>query len=190
MMTVRAASAAQTAERIVEATRQLFADKVIGDITLADIAAHAGVTVQTVLRRFGDKDGVFAAAFERFAEEVLAQRGEAVPNALQDAVANLVAHYEQWGRLMVKMLAEEATTPAIPPVLAAGRDYHRRWCETVFSGSLASLEGRDRDRRLAQLVAICDLRTWETLRITSQLSRAQTELALLDVLEPLVTKGK
>jgi hypothetical protein len=131
-----------------------------------------------------------AAAFERFADEVLSQRGQAVPNALHDSVGNLVEHYEQWGRLMVKMLAEEATTPSIRPALAAGRDYHRRWCETVLSGSLASLADRDRDRRLAQLVTICDLRTWEMLRITSQLSRAQTELALLELLESLVTRGK
>ncbi|MDT5309345.1 MAG: hypothetical protein QOE48_5047, partial [Mycobacterium sp.] len=54
-MTTRAAAAAQTADRIVNATKKLFAEKAIADITLADIADRAGVTVQTILRRFGDK---------------------------------------------------------------------------------------------------------------------------------------
>jgi len=51
-------------------------------ITLADVADRAGVTVQTVLRRFGDKDSLFATAVARFFEEVRAQRGQAVPNFL------------------------------------------------------------------------------------------------------------
>ncbi|HZQ31954.1 MAG TPA: hypothetical protein VFB19_09480 [Mycobacterium sp.] len=46
------------------------------------MADRAGVTVQTVLRRFGDKDSLFATAVARFFEEVRAQRGQAVPNFL------------------------------------------------------------------------------------------------------------
>lgn len=187
-MTARADSTARTAERILQATRDLFARKVIAEITLGDIAAEAGVTVQTVLRRFGDKDGVFAAGFERFAEEVFAQRGDAVPNVLDDVLDNLTEHYETWGPLMLKMLGEEASTPAVQATLAAGRDYHRRWCETVFSDALAALPQARRHRRLAQLVAICDLRTWEMLRLTSGLNAADTRLAMSEMLTPLIAK--
>jgi AcrR family transcriptional regulator len=187
-MTARAASTARTAERIVDATRALFADSVIAEITLADVAAHAGVTVQTVLRRFGDKDSLFATAVVRFFEEVRAQREQAVPNYLDDIVANLVEHYEDWGPMTLKMLAQEAAAPAIRDALAAGKDYHRDWCEAVFADALANLTRADRKRRLAQLVSICDLRTWEALRLRSGLSRAQTQRALREMLEPL-TKG-
>lgn len=45
----------------------LFEDKAIADINLADIAARSGVTTETVLRRFGDKDAVFAAMFDKLA---------------------------------------------------------------------------------------------------------------------------
>jgi len=189
-MTARAVSAAHTAAAILDAAWELFEDKAILDITLADIAARSGVTTQTVLRRFGDKDAVFAAMFTKFANDVVERRGRARDNALDDVVANLVENYELSGRLMLKMLAEEATTPGVRDFLATGRKYHREWCMTVFSGSLTDLPRTDRDRRLAQLVAICDLRTWEILRIASGLSRQATELALSEMLAPLVKKDQ
>jgi AcrR family transcriptional regulator len=188
-MTARAVSAAHTATAILDATRELFEDKAIADITLADIAARSGVTTQTVLRRFGNKDAVFAAMFAKLATDVVERRGRAHANALDDVVANLVENYELSGRLTLKMLAETATTPAVRDILAAGRRYHREWCMAVFSDTLVGLPRTDRDRRLAQLVAICDLRTWEILRIGSGLSRRATELALSEMLAPLVTKG-
>ncbi|WP_348726893.1 helix-turn-helix domain-containing protein [uncultured Mycolicibacterium sp.] len=187
-MTARAASTARTAEAILAATIELFEDKPVADITLADIAARAGVTVQTVLRRFGDKDGVFDAAIEQFASEVFGQRGAAVGLGAREAITNLAAHYEQWGALMLKMLAEEPRTPGLRTTLDAGRTYHRNWCRDVFADALAGLPAARRSRRLAQICCICDLRTWENLRLTAGLSRAQTELAVYEMLRPLITK--
>jgi AcrR family transcriptional regulator len=185
-MITRAAAAAETVEKILDATKHLFTENVIAEITLADIAERSDVTVQTILRRFGDKDGVFAELISRLGAGILSQRGRVVSNDLDDLLANLVKHYETHGRLVLKMLAEELTTPAIQPTLASGRRYHRRWCETVFAATLESLTGPDQDRRRAQLIAICDVRTWEVLRIRLGLSRHQTQAALREMLEPLI----
>jgi AcrR family transcriptional regulator len=187
-MTTRAAAAAETAEKILDATKHLFAENVIAEITLADIAERSGVTVQTILRRFGDKDTVFAEAISRLGTEILNHRGRAISNNLDDLLANLVEHYETHGRLVLKMLAEELTTPAVQPALASGRRYHRRWCETVFAATLESLTGADKDRRRGQLVAICDVGTWEVLRIRMGLSRHETRAALREMLQPLIKK--
>jgi AcrR family transcriptional regulator len=186
-MTARAESAARTPERVVAATRELFSERAIADITLADIAAGAGVTVQTVLRRFGDRDGVWAAVFEACAAEVYAQRGRVDATSLDGVVDNLVDHYDEWGATMIKMLSEEATTPSIRPTLTEAAGYHQRWCEAAFSASLATLSAPERRRRLAQLVAVCDLRTWETLRLRCGLSTAETRRALRELLKPLGT---
>ncbi|MEO3756758.1 TetR/AcrR family transcriptional regulator [Mycobacterium sp. B14F4] len=188
-MTTRAAAAAETAEKILATTKQLFTEKTIAEIALADIAERSGVTVQTVLRRFGDKDTLFAEAISRLGDEIVAQRGRATPNDLDDSLANLVEHYEAHGRLVLKMLGEESSTPAIRPVLVAGRDFHQRWCERVFAATLDSLELPDRNRRRAQLIAICDVWTWQVLRIRQGLSRQQTEVALRELLEPHCSKG-
>lgn len=187
-MTTRAAAAAQTADKILIATKELVAVKAFADITLADIAARSGVTVQTILRRFGDKDSVFAAAVAHFAAEVHARRGDAVPNNLDDIVTNLVWHYEEWGPLMIKMLGERTASPAVADAVAAGKRYHRDWCQAVFPDALAQLGAPRRSRRLAQLVAMCDLRTWELLRIDSGLNCEETIAALHEMLEPITTK--
>ena len=138
-MTTRAESTARTADAILDATVAAFRDQPIADITLAEVAERAGVTVQTVLRRFGDKDSVFAAAIERFAHEVFQQRGAAVGLSLPAAVGNLGEHYEQWAPLMLKMLAEEPTTPSLHATLDTGRRYHLSWCEGVFAAALDGL---------------------------------------------------
>jgi hypothetical protein len=89
---------------------------------------------------------------------------------------------------MLKLLGEQTIAPAVGDAVAVGKRYHRDWCETVFPDALTGLEEPDRSRRLAELVAICDLRTWELLRIDFGLSRAETLAALREMLEPLTTK--
>jgi AcrR family transcriptional regulator len=187
-MSARAVTTARTADAILDAAWELFEHKPFAEITLVDLAARAGVTTQTVLRRFGGKDAVFAAMFDKLGSEIVARRGRADPNAIEGIVANLVDNYELSGRFMLKMLAEEATTSAVRDFLAAGRIYHRQWCATVFSETLAGLPRSRRDRRLAQLVAICDVRTWEVLRINSRLSCRATKLSLLEMLTPLTAE--
>lgn len=188
-MTARAESAERTAAAILDATKDLFTAQAVADITLADIAARAGVTTQTVLRRFGDKDALFAAAIAHFTAEVDGQRGRVEPDDLNGIVTALYAHYEDYGPMTLKLLSEEFSTPAARDAVAAGRRYHRSWCSTVFAGTLARFAGIDNDRRLAQLMAVCDLRTWEMLRLTAGLSRRQAELALREMLTPLTAKG-
>ena len=66
-----------------------------------------------------------------------------------------------------------------------GRAYHAGWCERVFAPALAGLRGPERARRLAQLVVVTDVLTWKLLRHDRRLSRRQTELALIELLQPL-----
>lgn len=189
-MTARATSAACTVAAVLDATWELFEEKPLADITLADIATRSGVTTQTVLRRFGGKDGVFTAMFDRLASDIAGRRDQALANVLDAVVAALVANYGLTGRLTLKMLAEEATAPALHGILATGRKYHREWCARVFSDTLAGLSEADHDRRLAQLIAICDVRTWESLRIASGLSQPETEKTLREMLAPLVIEDR
>ncbi|MEB3982110.1 TetR/AcrR family transcriptional regulator [Mycobacterium sp. 663a-19] len=187
-MTARAAAAAETPDKIIDATKQLFTEKPVGAITLADIAERSGVAVQTILRRFDGKDTLVGETISRLAAEIVDQRDHAIPDDLDDLLDNLMEHYETHGRLMLKVLTEESTTPTIQPALAFARDYHKRWCETGFAATLKPLTAAARQRRLAQLIAICDLGTWEVLRIRMGLSRRQARAALREMLQPLVKK--
>jgi hypothetical protein len=83
-------------------------------------------------------------------------------------------------------IGEEGRAPALRQVAESGRRFHREWCESVFAATLASLTGASRHRRLAQLVAVCDVHTWRLLRRDASLSRRETELALRELIEPLL----
>jgi hypothetical protein len=102
-------------------------------------------------------------------------------------IDNLVEHYERMGVTALRLLAEEEVSPSIATLTQAGRAYHRDWCARVFAPQLAALAGVERDRRLAQLVAVCDVYTWKLLRRDSGLSRRQTTTALLELVEGLTS---
>jgi AcrR family transcriptional regulator len=188
-MLARAEAAATTAERIIDAAVEVFWELPTDQISLEEIARRAGVTVQTVIRRFGGRDGLLAAAVEREAEKIGRQRDEAVPGDPAGAVRVLIEHYELLGDRVIKMLAEEQRIPALKAIVDRGRTLHRNWCARVFAPALSGLRGLERERRLAQFVALCDVYTWKLLRRDARLSRSQTELAMTELLNPLLEES-
>ena len=141
------------------------------------MAAAAGVTVQTLLRRFGSKDKLFAAAARERSEEIRAEReaGHA------GDVSHLVKHYERWGDEQLQLIAHEARTPAIRTVTDAARKYHRDWVARAYRHHLQALPTAIRRQRLAQLTAVTDLAVWGLLRRELGLSPRQTETAMKEL---------
>jgi AcrR family transcriptional regulator len=188
-MRARADAAAATGERILDAAVAVFWEGPVDEVPLEEVARRAGVSVQTIIRRFGGKEGLFAAAADRETDRVRLQRGQALVGDVRGAVLNLVNHYEEFGVRVLRLLAEEDRSPALRALADQGRVYHAAWCERVFAPALAGLRGAQRARRLAQLITICDVLTWKLLRHDRQLSRGQTELAMIELLEPLTGGG-
>src|SRR6266542_5701242 len=62
-MVARAESAAATRDRILSSAWHLFSDRPYEEVRLADVAAEAGVTIQTIHSRFGAKDALFVATW-------------------------------------------------------------------------------------------------------------------------------
>ena len=184
-MVARAEAAEATRDRILDAAVAAFWELDGDGVSLDAVAQRAGVTVQTVIRRFGGRDGLFAAAARREVDRVRSQRDEAPVDDVAGAVRILTDHYERLGDRVLRLLAEEHRVPGLDVVVDTGRAYHRGWCERVFGAALAGRAGVNRDRRLAQLVAVCDVYTWKLLRRDAGLSRRQTERALVELLEPL-----
>src|SRR3954471_7490365 len=108
-MTARAAAAAATGRRILDAAGAVFYEK--ADLPLDDVAARAGVTVQTVIRRFGGREGLFTAALARESGRVRDQRDTAPVGDLAAAVRVLVDHYEEYGDKVLTLLALEKRSP-------------------------------------------------------------------------------
>jgi len=71
------ADAERNRERILAAAAEIFAERGL-DVSLDDIAAHAGVGVGTVYRRFPDKDALIDALFEEKIDQAVALADEAL----------------------------------------------------------------------------------------------------------------
>ena len=185
-MGARAEAVATTGERILDAAVELFWEAPTPDISLEEVAQRAGVTVQTVIRRFGGKEGLMAAAGDREAQRIRQQRNAPAPGDVPGAVKALIDHYEEVGDRVLRMLSEEERIPGLAPVLERGRELHHEWCERMFGPALERRAGVERRRLLAQLIAVCDVYTWRLLRRDCGLSRRQTELALIELLNPIL----
>ncbi len=184
-MSRRAEAAADTGDRIVDAVLARFASLPYDRIRLEDVATDAGVSLQTVLRRFGSKAGLVTAMaareLSRIAETREQHRGE--PPAR--VVADLVTHYEAYGDLILKVYAESAQVEGLAEIARHGRAYHVRWCEEAFAPALEQLGEEPLRRRRAQLVALCDATTWRILRRDAGLEPSEIETALLELVLPL-----
>src|SRR5688572_26520085 len=112
-MTARAEAMEATAGRILDAAAEVFWERPTDNLSLEEVARRAGVAKQTVLRRFGSKAGLLAAAAEREVARVRAERGDVVPGDVEHAVSLLVGHYERIGDAVLRLLAEEARSPAL-----------------------------------------------------------------------------
>ena len=185
-MTTRAASAAATGERILDAAVEVFWERPTVQISLEEVAQRADVSVQTVIRRFGGKGALFAAAVGRETAAIRSQRDQAPAGDPAEAVRVLIDHYEAYGDRIIKVLAEQDHVPAFRQIADGGRKVHHQWCTRVFAAALAARVGLDRRRCRAQLIAICDVYVWKLLRRDAGLSRKQTELALIELLTPLI----
>jgi AcrR family transcriptional regulator len=182
----RAAAAAENTRRIVKAAEELFEERLYDQVSLADVAERAGVGLQTLIRRYPTKEELVRGVGDVVAPRIEAQRSAAPVGDVAGAVANLTEHYEQTGDMTLRLLAQEERVAAFADYTRSGRRMHREWTARVFAPLLEGLSRADRELRLAQLVAICDVYTWKLLRRDQRLSRARTERALTQMINGLV----
>jgi AcrR family transcriptional regulator len=170
-MTNRARQAAETTERIVGAAERLLATRPVDEVTLQAIADGAGVTVQTVLRHMGSRDGCFEAVGRRLQERIERQRGHSEPGDVETAIDDLLTHYEADGRLVLNLLGQEGGgDPIAVRAAEEGRSYHRAWVQRCFGPALA----RPDDPAIDALVAATDIYVWKLLRLDLRRSAADT----------------
>ena len=187
-MRARAEAAAETGRRILEATIELHRERFFDQVSLEDIAERAGVTVRTVIRRFGSKERLIVAAAEEGTRRVTHQRYQVPVGDIEGAVDNLVDHYEEWADSALRLLAQEERVAAFRSITDAARAYHYEWVERTFAPLLAKRTGEARRRLLAGLIALCDVYFWKLLRRDVGLSREQTALAIRETI--LALKGE
>lgn len=186
--TARAAAAAQTRRDILAAAVALWRERALDAITLADIAERAGVTVQTVLRRFGSKDGVVEACIEEGASGIPEARDEAPVGDVAGALDVLLDHYEADGDPTLRTLSLEDRLPAARRIAESGRRHHRAWCARVFGPFLPDPEADGYEACLDAFVAATDLYLWKLLRRDLGRSADDTRRAVEMLVGALVSR--
>lgn len=147
----------------MESFRALLQARWLDDFTLQEVAEGAGVTQQTVIRKFGGKAGLLLALGEQLGREAYSRRAESAEN-LDAVVGSLVDDYETLGDFVMRLLAQEGRFPSLTPFLDVGRRGHRTWVAQVFASQLAPLQPADREAAIDALVAATDLYLWQLLR--------------------------
>lgn len=183
---VRARAAEQTRRNVMEAAVALWRKRDWEQVTLSDIAKEAGVTSQTVLRRFGSKDGVVDACLEERASGIEARRDRAPVGDPEGALDVLLDHYERDGDDVLRTLGLEERSAVARRIVQHGRDHHRAWCARVFAPYLPTPRARSYAARLDAFVAATDLSLWKLLRRDLGRTPAQTRQVLTDLVRGLV----
>jgi AcrR family transcriptional regulator len=178
----RAAAAEANTERILQAGLDLFVERPWDQITLAAIAERAGVGLQTVIRRFGTKDGLSRAVNAWIEPQITATRGEPDGGDPVAVAGALARHYERWGDSTDRMLRQEDVSPSLTEAAHAGRAAHREWVERVFAPQLAGLPEASRTDRLARLIGVTGVELWLVLRRQGGLSVDAAQRAIADLI--------
>ena len=141
-MTARAEGVRATGERILDATEALFWSGPVDRMSLDAVAARAGVTVQTVLRRYGSKDGLWRrlprARPSEFVVSVT-RRPSATSPAPWPTCSTTT---RRWASAALRLLAEEDGSPAMGEIAESGRDLHRRWVRAHVRAAARGLPRR------------------------------------------------
>jgi AcrR family transcriptional regulator len=168
----RAEAAEAAAARMVAAFRARLVDSWFDEIRLEDIAREADVSVQTVIRRFGGKEGLLEAVYEQMGGEILNRRS--VPSGdTAKAVRALIEDYEASGDVILRALAQEDRHPAIRRATDIGRAGHRGWLAEVFADALDGLPEPQARQRLDALVVATDVYVWKLVRRDMRRSRGE-----------------
>jgi AcrR family transcriptional regulator len=184
-MTARARTVEATRTSILDALVELAMERVFTEISLDVVAARAGVSVQTVLRHFGSRDGLIDAGMLHAQETVVEER-RTPHGEVSQAVRVIVDHYEQRGRSVLLMLAQEPTDPRVARITDNGRTLHRAWVEEVF-GPLLPTKESERGAGVDLLVVATDVYTWKLLRLDRGLTRAQSQQRIERLVRAVLT---
>jgi AcrR family transcriptional regulator len=179
-MGARAQAVEETRRRIIGALTDLAGERPFAEITLELVADRAATTVQTVLRRFGSKDALFAEAMEDAMAAVEDERRTPSGDAAA-AVRVVIDHYEARGRTALLMLAQEDHDDVARKATDRGKAMHRAWVRDAFAPVT------EEDVALDLLVVATDVYTWKLLRLDRGHSRTVTERRMHDLVDAVLT---
>ncbi len=143
------------------------------------------MTVQTVIRRYGSKEGLIEAAIASGETGVRDDQDEVPAGDIKQVLDYILAHYEHDGDAVLRTLALEDKLPAAKRLAEHGRQVHRAWCASVFRPYLPTVDNETYSVRLDAFVAATDLYLWKLIRRDLGRTVEQTRQAISTLLYAL-----
>ena len=139
--------AQQTRQEILGAARRLFAAHGYAATSINDIAAEAGVAIQTIYARLGSKRGMLLALIDLIDEEAEVDRlapgvtGAATPVAAIRAGVRLTRSFqERCGDIIEALFTAAGSEPELADAVAEGQRRHREGARITID-RLRELDG-------------------------------------------------
>lgn len=162
----RKAQAEARRQKILKCAARLLANISDEDFRLEDVAEAAGVSVQTILRAFGNKDGLLIKTLESEAPSAIdfSMFDNVKIEDLDQLIRAMFTIYERIGDLVIHALAHEHRSPEFKKSLDMGRVFHKGWINDAFEIHIARRPPQERVALYHALLATTDIYVWKILR--------------------------
>lgn len=188
-MSARADQVARNDQKILDAVADLWLQLPLPELTLEKVAKKAGVTVRTILRKYGSKEGLVKASIENDGGQFTQNRMQVEPGDLSGILDALLGEYELMGDALIRTLTVEYEFPSTSEILKNARAIHREWCEVVFAPFLPDPLSESYETVLTAFIAATEFYLWKLLRKDLGKSYKQTRQIFLYTLESLAKQS-
>lgn len=188
-MMERAKQVERNDRRIIEAMADLWLELPLSELTLDKVSQRSGVTVRTILRKFGSKEGLFEACIASDRDRFTGKRMQVRPGDLPGIIDALLEEYERMGDVLIRTLTVEYEYPVTQTLLQSAREFHRAWCETVFEPFLPEPESGYHETALSAFITGTEFYLWKLLRKDLGKSPEECREIFLFSLESLTEKA-
>jgi AcrR family transcriptional regulator len=189
-MSERARQVALNDRKVINAMSDLWLEMPLSEITLDQVSQKAGVTVRTILRKFGSKEGLFTACIESEGDRFTHKRLDVKPGDLTGIIDALLDEYEHMGNALVRTLTAEYDYPVIQTLLDKARLFHREWCLRVFDPFLPDPGSDNFENVLLAFITATEFYLWKLLRKDLGKTREQCRQIFLFSLQSLAMNAK
>lgn len=188
----RKAQAEVRRKHILQCSARVISDATDDEFRLEDVAQAAGVSVQTILRAFGSKDGLMVATLETEAPDAVDFTAFAniEVNDLDTFVRTVFSVYDKIGDLVIRALADEHRSPVFQKSLDVGRMYHKDWVSQVFAPNIERRPPEERQVLFHALLTATDIYIWKILRRDEALSLEDSVATVTFTLKALIQEKK
>lgn len=184
--TSRSAQTLARRQRMIHAVFELIDRGSFGEVTLQGVADEAGVSLKTVVRHFGSKEGLLRQAMDE--ARGVEEDNRSVPVGDLDAVCRVLAErYEVMAEQIYRTGDVELTYHWLSDWVQMARTSHLDWLAEAFDPWLPA-EGPEREDRLMCLFSATEIRSWWAIRQRFAYSPERARAVMLRQLQALTSQ--